>query len=131
MKLLIAVSNGEILDKYSILSIKAHKVTDSLQRQDIYAEMIELEGTANVLCEDTKVHLLYNKLVMINQKLWGIEDSIREKEKAKDFGQEFIDLARMVYMVNDERGETKRMINEASGSELREVKNYTRYKEEN
>ena len=95
----IEVSNGEIVDKLTILQIKLERIKDPAKLQNVRKEYDELEGIVDKILgrEDP----LYKALYEINGKLWDIEDRIRELEKAKDFGPEFIDVARSVYINND------------------------------
>ncbi|MBD3670253.1 MAG: hypothetical protein HUJ29_05710 [Gammaproteobacteria bacterium] len=121
----IEVSNGEIVDKLTILQIKLERIKDAAKLQNVKKEYDELEGIVDgILGRDDP---LYQALYDINGKLWDIEDRIRELEKAQDFGQEFIDVARSVYINNDKRAEIKRDINTKTGSALFEEKSYEDY----
>jgi predicted nuclease with TOPRIM domain len=121
----IEVSNGEIVDKLTILQIKLERIQDQAKLQNVKKEYDELEGIVDkILGRDDP---LYQALYEINGKLWDIEDRIRELEKARDFGQEFIDVARAVYVNNDQRAAIKRDINQKTGSELFEEKSYEDY----
>ena len=130
----IEVSNGEIIDKYTILEIKLSKIKDEQKLVNIQHEYHVLTPDVESIyggVED-KDHLkkLHNDLLNINKKLWKIEDDIRECERAKDFGQTFIDLARAVYYTNDDRSDVKKEINKFTGSDLVEEKSYEDYKSE-
>ena len=126
----IEVSNGELLDKISILELKLLKIEDKEKLINIQKEFDEL----NPLCQklfkqfDGQLQNHYLELASINGLLWDIEDWIREAEARKDFGPEFIQLARSVYTTNDRRSEMKKLINITTGSELVEEKSYEDYK---
>jgi hypothetical protein len=123
----VEISNGELLDKFSILEIKMGNITDPSKLVNIENEYKELTSDCTDLLRDSTISSLYAELKSINQKLWVIEDDIRECERRKDFGQEFISLAREVYFTNDERARVKKEINLASGSSLVEEKSYQAY----
>ncbi len=130
----IEVSNGEIIDKYTILEIKLSQIKDSNKLKNIQHEYDVLTPDVKSIyetCSDED-HLkkLHNDLLTINKKLWDIEDDIRECERAQDFGQKFIDLARAVYYTNDDRSDVKKAINIFTGSDLVEEKSYEDYKSE-
>jgi hypothetical protein len=122
----IEVSNGEIIDKLTILSIKMDNIKDASKLKNINQEYKLLKEAATEL-GITEDHELYKKLMDINKRLWIIEDKIRECERNKDFGERFIELARSVYITNDERSIIKKEINSVTGSELSEEKSYKRY----
>ena len=119
---LIPVSYGELIDKLTILEIKKEKIKDIYKLEKVNKEYFELK---KLYKNDFIVN--YNQLKMINLKLWNIEDEIRIKEKNKDFGDEFVKLARYVYLTNDERFNIKNLINQKSNSEINEVKSYEKY----
>jgi len=128
MKVNIPISLGELLDKISILEIKNKKILDESKILNIKKE---LNGLKKVL-DELKINLsetnsLYNKLYKINLTLWEIEDSIRVFEKNDDFGEKFIELARAVYITNDQRFEVKNDINKLFNSEYVEEKSYEDY----
>lgn len=123
----VEISNGELLDKFSILEIKMGNITDPSKLSNIENEYRELTDDCTNLLRDSSISSLYSELKSINQKLWVVEDDIRECERRKDFGQEFISLAREVYFTNDERARVKKEINLASGSSLVEEKSYQAY----
>jgi hypothetical protein len=124
----ILVSNAEILDKFSILTIKSTKINNVLQIQNISKELDILRPIFNLIVKDSEyLQKLYTDLININTKLWDIEDSIRVKEKQQLFDDVFINLARSVYIFNDERAFIKKQINIFSGSELTEEKSYESY----
>ena len=121
----ILISNGEILDKFSILSIKLSKIHDKNKLININNEINYLEPIfLDISNIDLEIKTLYNNLKDINEKLWIIEDNIRVKEKLQQFDSEFIDLARQVYITNDERAKIKKQINLKSKSYLIEEKSY-------
>jgi|ETN01SMinimDraft_1059929.scaffolds.fasta_scaffold14789_4 predicted SAM-dependent methyltransferase len=120
----IEVSNGEILDKYSILEIKLDKIPDKDKLKNIASEMGSIRETfENINCNQ-KVREKYDLLKSINLSLWGIEDGIREKEKENNFDDSFVQLARSVYITNDKRAEVKREINQMTQSIFFEEKSY-------
>ena len=121
----IEVSNGEIVDKLTIIEIKLENITNELKLANLRAEYDVLNVAVESLI--SKSHPLYLELLDINKKLWVIEDRIRELEKAKDFGDEFVQVARSVYFTNDLRSEVKRKINELTNSALIEEKSYEDY----
>ena len=118
MKVTIPVSVGELLDKISILEIKAFLTDD----QYIHKELKELNFVKSTITQYTLEYEV--QLKKVNEKLWKIEDKIREKEKNKEFDGEFIELARGVYIKNDERARIKREINILCNSDYQEVKIY-------
>lgn len=131
----IEVSNGEILDKYSILEIKLEKIKDEAKRKNILKEYTELTPNITDIFADADakgslldLEGLYKDLLNINKTLWNIEDLIRECERDESFGEDFIELARSVYYTNDDRAETKKLINTLTGSLLVEEKSYEDYK---
>lgn len=130
----IEVSNGEIIDKYTILEIKLSEIKDEKKLANIQHEYDVLTPDVKTIYAGAKDenHLkkLHNDLLEINKKLWKIEDDIRECERANDFGQTFIDLARAVYYTNDDRSDVKKEINIYTGSDLVEEKSYEDYKSE-
>jgi len=121
----IEVSNGELIDKLSILEIKLRKIQDNEKLKNVHKEYTLLEKAARLIIE--KDNPLYKKLLDINQKLWEIEDKIRELEKKQDFGKEFIETARKVYIHNDLRAKIKQEINLKTNSDLFEEKSYEDY----
>ncbi|NVK53587.1 MAG: hypothetical protein HWD85_11680 [Flavobacteriaceae bacterium] len=130
----IEVSNGEIIDKYTILEIKLSEIKDSNKLANIQHEYNTLTPDVKSIyanCKDeNQLKKLQNDLLEVNKKLWKIEDDIRECERANDFSQTFIDLARAVYYTNDDRSDVKKEINVLTGSDLVEEKSYEDYKSE-
>jgi hypothetical protein len=127
-KIFAEISVGELLDKISILEIKQANIKDQSKLEIINKEHASLKDALdkNVKITD-EINSLYEKLKNINTKLWGIEDSKRDCERRKDFGEEFIQLARSVYIENDTRAKIKNEINKLSGSNISEVKSYDKY----
>jgi len=124
-KILSEISVGELLDKISILEIKLNKIKNQNSQKEIKKEYNLLKKTKNLNIKGTvKIKELTKKLKVINLRLWGIEDKIRICEKNKDFGKKFIELARNVYKLNDQRAKIKLEINNALGSNIKEVKSY-------
>lgn len=128
MKVNIPVSLGELLDKISILEIKKKKIQNESKLKNIKKELIGLRNVLDKLNIDlSQTDDLYKDLYDINLSLWEIEDSIRVREKNKDFEKQFIDLARSVYITNDKRFEVKNEINKLFNSEYVEEKSYEDY----
>jgi len=123
----IEISNGELLDKLSILELKLKSIQDSNKKLNIQKEYDMLIQFATILLSNELVAEQYKKLQEINSKLWNIEDSIRLKEKQKIFDDEFIGLARSVYVTNDKRAAIKKNINLISKSNFIEEKSYEQY----
>lgn len=121
----IEVSNGEIVDKLTIIEIKLIHIADQDKRKNLQTEYKVLNEAVSKIIE--KNHPLYKELLKINQELWDIEDTIRDLERDKDFGEKFIETARAVYFTNDRRSDVKRKINELTGSTLVEEKSYQKY----
>ena len=121
----IEVSNGEIADKLTIIEIKLERIKDSLKLANLRKEYDILNDAVASIID--KNHQFYLDLYNINIQLWDIEDHIRDLERAKDFGDDFIQTARSVYFINDKRSEVKRKINELTGSNLTEEKSYEQY----
>ncbi len=126
MKILCEVSLGELVDKISILRIKLKKITDSEKVKHVDFEHRALCSTLNDL-ELNNINHYLDKLELINSDLWEIEDDIRECEMAKDFSSKFVELARSVYVTNDQRFAVKNEINTKFGSSIKEVKSYEEY----
>ena len=120
------VSIGELVDKITILQIKKERIRDPQKVETVKKELDLLVNKYQTIC--TKILDEYMKeLREVNEKLWKIEDAIREKERAKKFNQDFIELARSVYKTNDIRSQIKFKINVASNSYIMEVKSYEKY----
>ena len=124
----IPVSSGELVDKISILKIKRKKIVNKSKLQNINKELSLLNKIyKNNFKKNKKIFLYEKKLVNINKKLWDIEDKIRFLESKKKYNQKFIDLARAIYVNNDERSEIKKKINKLTGSYIIEEKSYKSY----
>jgi hypothetical protein len=126
----VEVSNGELLDKLSILELKLKNIKDNKKLINIKNEHGGLSPLCNNLFNNygNELRSLYAKLSEINAELWKIEDDIRECERNKDFGDEFVRLARAVYFTNDKRSEVKKSINLLTESGFVEEKSYEDYK---
>ena len=125
---LIPISWGELFDKLTILQIKLENLQDKNALKNVKIEYDELFKifNNNFLEDDNAIRLLAD-LKNINKILWNIEDDIRDKERHKTFDEEFIELARSVYITNDERSRIKRNINNTFGSQFIEEKSYSDY----
>ena len=128
----IEVSNGEAIDKYTILQIKAKHISDAEKLKNVMAEKDVLETSVmqiyNVGTYQLELERLQQDLYNINLTLWNVEDQIREHERMELFNDDFIELARSVYYINDERSSVKKNINILTGSNLVEEKSYEEYK---
>ena len=126
----VEVSNGELLDKLTILELKLSNITDKQKLINVNKEHSELNPLALRLFEEygNDLKRLYFELTAINTELWKIEDDIRECERNKDFGDQFISLARSVYFTNDKRSDVKKAINLLTDSGFIEEKSYEDYK---
>lgn len=133
-KVFVQTAIGELIDKITILEIKSEKITDPAKLKNInkelaiLTELLEKLYTKLTLRKKTEAQKLKELLKTINEELWQIEDDIRDKERTKEFDKEFINIARSVYITNDERCRVKREINILLGSELVEEKSYKDYK---
>tara|TARA_B100001094_G_scaffold154834_1_gene149794 strand:- start:403 stop:798 length:396 start_codon:yes stop_codon:yes gene_type:complete len=124
-KILAEISAGELFDKITILEIKKTKISNKEKLNDIEKELLSLKETVKkYIPNQTSISKYINDLKDINLKLWDIEDGKRAAEKNKDFGENFIELARNVYKYNDERAKIKLAINTSLGSNIKEVKSY-------
>ena len=127
-KILSEISAGDLLDKISILEIKLEKIKDKASQEEINKEYKILKEVQNSNVEITeKLKTLLKEIKEVNLNLWNIEDKLRICEKNKDFGQTFIELARNVYINNDKRSKIKSKINEVTGSNIKEIKQYEDY----
>ena len=123
--ILAPISVGELIDKITILEIKAERITDSAKRRNVAIELAGMRAIRAQAGLDTpgmEPHL--SELKQLNTALWEIEDEIRELEAKRDFGARFIALARNVYQTNDQRAAVKNRINHAFGSAIVEEKSY-------
>jgi len=127
--MLVEVSNGELLDKISILELKLLKIEDKEKLINVQNEFDTLNPLAQELFEknDGQLQNHYLELAKINGQLWDIEDWIRDCEREKRFDKEFVELARSVYITNDKRCEVKKIINLMTSSGLVEEKSYQDY----
>jgi hypothetical protein len=130
----IEISNGELLDKITILKIKLIKIKDDDKRKHLVEEHDLLVAKMMVLTDlfdnkdDEGEYLkLFDQLFSVNERLWRIEDQIREKESKNIFDKDFIELARSIYFINDVRSIIKKSINELTKSNIVEIKQYSRY----
>jgi len=124
-KILAEISAGELIDKITILEIKKEKISNKDKLIEIEKELLSLNDTVKkFIPSNSKVLKFKDNLREINLKLWNIEDGKRSAEKNNEFGKEFIELARNVYKFNDERAKIKLAINNALGSNIKEVKSY-------
>lgn len=121
----IEVSNGEIIDKLTILQIKLERIKDEAKLINLRKEFSELSKVTKTIISTSDA--LYISLYEVNCELWDIEDHIRDLERRKDFGNDFIATARAVYIKNDKRSEIKREINIRTSSGLIEEKSYEKY----
>jgi len=121
----IEVSNGEIIDKLTILQIKLERIKDEQKLMNIRKEYDELQKRADSIIR--RDNPLYKALYEVNCELWDIEDHIRDLERLKDFGRDFVETARSVYFKNDRRAEIKKEINIVTSSGLTEEKSYEKY----
>jgi hypothetical protein len=125
----VPISPGELIDKITILQIKSERMSDAAKVANVRTELQLLEATWRASEHGRQdISAEWNALKTINEKLWVIEDDIRDKERDKAFDREFIELARAVYVTNDERAAVKRQINTKLGSRIQEEKSYRDYK---
>ena len=124
-KILAEISAGELIDKITILEIKKEKISNKEKLVEVNKELVSLNETLKKSIDDqSKIISFKNDLKIINLKLWDIEDGKRSAEKNNNFDEKFIQLARNVYKFNDERAKIKLAINNALGSNIKEVKSY-------
>ena len=124
-KILAEISVGELIDKISILEIKKEKISNKEKLVEVNKELNSLNETLKKsINNESKISSFKNDLKNINLKLWDIEDGKRSAEKNNKFDEKFIELARSVYKFNDERAKIKLAINNALGSNIKEVKSY-------
>lgn len=128
--ILVPISVGELMDKITILEIKSERIKNPRQLENILRELealraVRLRGIGRAMLDK-----LSAELKRVNAKLWDVEDAIRDCEARSDFGEPFIELARMVYQLNDERSRLKKAINLGSGSRIIEEKSYRSFQRE-
>ena len=127
--IMVPISPGELLDKITILRIKVARIQDAAKLANVKLELNLLEQTwKDSGCATTAVALDERALHAVNEQLWDIEDRIRDKEAKQTFDRDFIELARAVYVCNDERAAVKKRINQQLGSRLVEEKSYKQYR---
>ena len=125
----VPISPGELIDKITILQIKSERMSDPAKVANVRAELGMLEATWRDSAHGAPdIEPQWLELKRINAALWDIEDRIRDKERAGAFDAEFIELARAVYVTNDERAAVKRTINTRLGSRIVEEKSYQEYR---
>ena len=127
-KILSEISAGELLDKISILEIKLDKIKDQNKHEEVKKEYNVLKKVQKLnIKTNQEIERLFAEIKKTNLSLWNIEDKIRICEKKKDFGENFINLSRNVYINNDKRAKIKSEINKLLGSNIREIKEYADY----
>ncbi len=127
-QILIPMSPGELLDKITILEIKSERMSNEGKLRNVRHELSLLNSTwSQSVSEDDTVRRIHAALKNINEALWEIEDDIRDMEKAREFDQRFIELARSVYFTNDKRAAAKKELNVHLGSDIVEEKSYQDY----
>ncbi|MFK5947610.1 MAG: DUF6165 family protein, partial [Methylococcales bacterium] len=127
-QILIPISPGELLDKITILEIKSERIESPEKKNNVDKELAMLNDVwSNSVTEDNDIKSMRSDLKTINEKLWDIEDDIRDEERNKCFEARFIELARSVYVVNDQRGDAKKRINVYLKSDIVEEKSYQDY----
>jgi hypothetical protein len=124
----VPISPGELIDKITILEIKAANISDATKLANVKVELQLLQETWNASAHAaTDIAAEWKQLRDVNKQLWDIEDDIRDKERQRQFDQAFIELARAVYIRNDERAAVKKTINTKLGSKIVEEKSYAKY----
>jgi Family of unknown function (DUF6165) len=126
--ILVPISPGELLDKITILRIKVARIQDAAKLANVRLELSLLEQTWADAGATENVATEEHALQAVNERLWDIEDRIRDKEARQTFDRDFIELARSVYVCNDERAAIKKRINQQLGSRLVEEKSYKQYR---
>ena len=127
-EILIPISPGELLDKITILQIKSERIDDPVKVANVRTELDMLQKVwADSVEDDDEIRALSAELKRINESLWEIEDDIRDEERNKRFGDRFIELARAVYVTNDQRADAKKKVNLHLNSTIVEEKSYQDY----
>ena len=127
--IMIEIAPGELLDKLSILEIKLARITDPKKLAHVRAEhQLLAAARGEGIPHSTVVDALFARLKQVNATLWDVEDDIREEERAKRFGERFVELARAVYVTNDQRAAIKQEINLLLESQIVEEKSYASYR---
>ena len=128
MTISVEIGVGEFLDKFSILDIKSEMIKDPEKLNNVLRERnILWDNFKSIISKNPKLVNLYNELLLVNKKLWEVEDILRKHEREKKFNEDFIKYARLVYTYNDLRAETKKSINLSVGSKIIEEKSYEKY----
>jgi len=128
MPILAPISAGELIDKITILRVKAQRIGDAAKEANVRKELALLEATAlSHIPPSADMERLTADLTAVNAALWDVEDGKRDCERRQDFGHDFVALARRVYIENDQRAAIKRAINAAAGSDIVEEKSYKPY----
>jgi hypothetical protein len=126
--ILAPISVGELIDKITILRIKRERIRVAAAQSNIARELDRLvEIRARAALDAADLAALEEQLFQVNGRLWEVEDELRGLEQTSNFGKRFVDLARSVYRLNDQRSRLKRKINEVTGSAIVEEKSYTNY----
>jgi len=121
----VPIATGELIDKITILEIKAARISDAAKTANVGVELaLLLARRDEALAPDPVLDRLAARLKAVNERLWDLEDQIRDCERRQDFGPVFVNVARSIYRANDQRASLKREINVASGSKLMEEKSY-------
>lgn len=124
----VPIATGELIDKITILEIKMARFSDPNKIANVRAELSLLcERRDAALPADPRMDSLAARLKAVNERIWDLEDEVRDCERRQDFGPAFVSVARKIYRTNDERAALKREINQASGSGLIEEKSYSAY----
>jgi len=127
-QILIPISPGELLDKITILEIKSERIESAEKKANVNNELSMLTKVwTDAVTEDAEITTMRSELKNINEALWDIEDDIRDEERAKRFTEKFIELARSVYVTNDQRADVKKRINVYLKSDIVEEKSYQDY----
>jgi hypothetical protein len=127
---LVPISVGELMDKITILEIKSERIKNAAQLENVRYELTALRGMQLGDVDRAQLDKLCAELKQVNARLWDVEDAIRDCDARGDFGDAFVELARAVYRLNDERARLKRVISLASGSRLIEEKSYRSFQGE-
>jgi len=127
-QILIPISPGELLDKITILEIKSERIASAEKKANVNKELAMLNNVwIDAVTEDTDIKSMRSEMKSINETLWDIEDDIRDEERDKRFEARFIELARSVYVTNDQRADVKKRINLHLKSDIVEEKSYQDY----
>ena len=124
---LVPISWGELFDKVTILEIKVERLTAQPARENVVRELGQLREVAHAIAHNTDTTALVARLKAVNETLWKVEDDIRDHQRSRKFDSGFVDLARSIYRLNDERAALKRSLNLAFGSKIIEEKSYSPY----